>query len=107
MSAAALRSPGASRQPVMTDAEFENALLIDMERFYDDPLGFVYYAFNWGHGELSESDGPDVWQQAFLRDIGDKLRADPDANIREATASGHGIGKTTITAWLCIWAMST
>lgn len=95
-----------ARQP-MTDAEFDAALLDDMTRFYDDPLGFVYYAFNWGIGELSESDGPDVWQRAFLDDIGKKLRADPDANVREATASGHGIGKTTVTAWLCLWAMST
>jgi hypothetical protein len=96
----------ASRQP-MTDAEFESALLDDMARFYDDPLGFVYYAFAWGTGELSESDGPDVWQRDYLDAIGAKLRADPDANVREATASGHGIGKTTVTAWLCLWAMST
>jgi hypothetical protein len=96
----------ASRQ-VMTDSEFESALLDDMARFYDDPLGFVYYAFDWGRGELSESDGPDEWQRNFLSDIAAKLRNDPDANVREATASGHGIGKTTVTAWLCIWAMST
>ena len=112
MSAAALKAGDtararAARQPVMTDAEFENSLIADMERFYDDPLGFVYYAFNWGHGELSESDGPDAWQRDFLNDIGAKLKADPDANVREATASGHGIGKTTVTAWLCLWTMST
>jgi hypothetical protein len=100
------RARAAQRQ-VMTDAEFESALLDDMARFYDDPLGFVYYAFQWGVGELSESDGPDVWQRDFLDAIGKKLRADPDANIREATASGHGIGKTAVTAWLCLWAMST
>jgi hypothetical protein len=95
-----------ARQP-MTDAEFDSSMLDDMAKFYDDPLGYVYYAFTWGVGELSESDGPDTWQSAFLEDIGKKLRADPDANIREATASGHGIGKTTVTAWLVLWAMST
>jgi hypothetical protein len=100
------RARAAQRQ-VMTDAEYENAVLEDMGRFYDDPVGYVYYAFNWGVGELSESDGPDAWQCAFLEDIAAKLKADPDANIREATASGHGIGKTTVTAWLVLWAMST
>jgi len=95
-----------ARQP-MTDAEFDSALLDDMAKFYDDPLGYVYYAFTWGVGELSESDGPDTWQREFLDSIGRKLRADPDFNIREATASGHGIGKTTVTAWLILWAMST
>ena len=96
----------AAQQP-MTDAEYESALLDDMTKFYDDPLGYVYYAFQWNVGELSESDGPDKWQREFLESIGRKLRADPDCNIREATASGHGIGKTTVTAWLILWAMST
>lgn len=97
----------AAQQQVMTDAEFDAALLDDMAGFYDDPLGFVYYAFQWGKGELSESDGPDKWQRQQLADVGAKLKADPDGNIREATASGHGIGKTAESAWICIWAMST
>jgi len=113
MGAAALKSGdtsaarAAQRQQPMTDAEFELALTQDMARFYDDPVGFVYYAFNWGQGELAESEGPDTWQIELLESIGSKLRADPDCNIREATASGHGIGKTAVTAWLCLWAMST
>jgi hypothetical protein len=97
----------ASRRLVMTDAEYEQKLVDDMASFYDDPVGYVYYTFNWGVGELSESDGPDTWQRQFLEEIGAKLKADPDGNIREATASGHGIGKTTVTAWLVLWAMST
>lgn len=91
----------------MTDAEFENQLLEDMIKFYDDPVGFVYYAFPWGTGELAEFDGPDTWQLALLESVAAQLRADPNVNVREATASGHGIGKTAVTAWLCLWAMST
>ena len=98
----------AARSPVqMSDAEFEEALLEDMKGFYDDPVGFVYYAFPWGRGELAEFDGPDVWQQNLLAQVAKKLKDDPDCNIREATASGHGVGKTAVVAWLLIWAMST
>ena len=31
----------------------------------------------------------------------------PGAIIREATASGHGIGKSALVAWLVLWAIST
>ena len=96
-----------SQRAVMTDAEIESALVDKMATFFDDPLGFVYYAFDWGHGELSESSGPDEWQRELLTSIRDRLKGNPLANIRDATASGHGIGKTTMTAWLILWAMST
>ena len=91
----------------MTDAEFEHQLTADMETFYDDPLGFVYYVYNWGEGELSDHDGPDKWQVEQLSSIGKRLKEDPDATIRDATASGHGIGKTAETSWLIQWCMST
>lgn len=91
----------------MTDAQYEEALLEDMARFYDDPVGFVYYAYPWGAGELAGQTGPDVWQEKALNDVAAKLRQDPDATIREATASGHGIGKTALVAWVIQWAMST
>lgn len=98
-------------QHIMTEAEYENALLEDMAKFYDDPVGFVYYAFDWSSPELQQPDGtpggPDTWQIAILEEVAAKLRGDPDVNVREATASGHGIGKTTTVAWLCLWAMST
>ena len=109
---AALRSGDTSRARAaqdnrLSDAEFEDALITDMEKFYDDPVGFIYYAFPWGKGELGDYDGPDKWQIDFFTQIANKLKADPDANIREATASGHGIGKTATTAWLVLWCMST
>lgn len=86
----------------------KEAELVDaIGEFYDDPLGFVLFAFEWGKGELEDYEGPDTWQREHLESIGKKLRKDPEANIREATASGHGVGKSAVTAWLVLWAMST
>lgn len=68
------------------------------------------YAFPWGEEgtQLEEHDGPDMWQLAQLNRIRDKIQADPEGYvIRESTSSGHGIGKTTEVAWICLWAMST
>lgn len=71
-----------------------------------DPLGFVYAAFPWGEGELKGHTGPEEWQKKLLADIRDGLKT-PGQVIREAVASGHGIGKSTIVAWLILWAIST
>jgi hypothetical protein len=81
---------------------------------YDDPLGFVQLAYPWGEpGELAGFAGPDQWQSAFLEDLGAAVRArgfdgiHAVAPIRMATASGHGIGKSTLVAWIVDWIMST
>lgn len=95
------------RTEPMSDAEFEAALTEDMAQFYDDPVGFVFYTFGWGAGELAEFDGPDTWQMDLLESIAKQLRDDPNCNIREAVASGHGIGKTAFVAWVILWCMST
>jgi hypothetical protein len=91
----------------LPQTSFEVELANDIAEFYDDPLGFVYYAFEWGVGELEDMDGPDVWQAQQMERIRQKFEEDPEATIREAVASGHGIGKGTETAWIILWAMST
>lgn len=88
-------------------AEYESQLQDDIAEFYDDPYGFIMYAFNWGHGDLSDFDGPDDWQKLQLMRIGQAFVKNPHCTIREAVASGHGIGKSTMVAWLILWAMST
>lgn len=89
-------------------ATFDEMLLEDMTRFYDDPVGFVYYAYEWGKGELAEQTGPDAWQVEFLTSIAKKIKKAPDGySVYEATSSGHGIGKSAAVAWLVQWAMST
>lgn len=85
-----------------------------MAEFVGDPLGFVLAAYPWGQpGELENETGPDEWQHEFLADLGEEVRRNafdgltPVPPIRRATASGHGIGKTTEAAWLVDWVMST
>ncbi len=92
---------------LMGENEFENELTEDIAEFYDDPLGFVMYAFNWGEGDLKEYDGPDLWQAQQLIEVGEEFVKDPETTIREAIASGHGIGKSTEVSWIILWAMST
>ena len=93
----------------ISPAQFEEALAEDIAEFYDDPLGFVMYAFPWGvkNGPLEEFDGPDQWQAEQLVRVGEEFIKDPLCTIREATASGHGIGKSAQVAWIILWAMST
>jgi len=94
-------------------ATLPKKLAADLGKYALDPNGWVFYAFGWGKGELAGSDGPDAWQKKFLAGIGEKLREatsrgiDAGSIIREAAASGHGIGKSALVAWLILWAMST
>src|SRR5262245_44085471 len=70
--------------------------------------------YPWGQeGPLKDRSGPDKWQRQSLRDIGKQVRErgfdgqSPVRPIRQATSSGHGIGKSTEAAWLTDWIMST
>lgn len=91
----------------MTKQEYECKLQDDIALFVYNPLGFVLFVFPWGEGALSEyPDGPDEWQTDILREIGEKAKTAKDA-IQIAVASGHGIGKTALIAWIIIWFLST
>jgi hypothetical protein len=86
----------------------------EVAKFYDDPLGFVMFAYPWGEpGPLAEHEGPDEIQREILIAVGNAVKArkfdgkNPVAAIRIAVSSGHGIGKSTIAAWLVDWLMST
>lgn len=93
------------------EAELEEAA----GRYYADPRGFVMYAFPWGEpGELENEEGPDQWQGEFLDGLGAEVRANLESGrefpwrpIRRAVSSGHGIGKSTMVAWLVNWIMVT
>jgi hypothetical protein len=99
----------AATKQAMSDSEFELEMTNDLAEFYDDPLGFVNYAFPWGvkDGPLEDHTGPDDWQADQLLRIAGRIKKDPEGTIREAIASGHGIGKSTEVAWIILWAMST
>lgn len=83
--------------------------------YFFDPLGFVKFAYPWKKpgSLLADWDGPDKWQAEVLSEIGATTKArnfdgfHPVLPIREAVASGHGIGKSALVAWLVDWIMST
>lgn len=84
-------------------------------QFIYDPLGFVQACYPWRKAGtfLADQDGPDEWQRRALTAIGREALANafdgiaPVAPIRRAYSSGHGIGKSTMSAWLVGWIMST
>jgi hypothetical protein len=93
------------------DDAFVDELAYRLAAFENDPEGFVDWAFPWGEvdTQLEHEEGPDVWQRGLLGRIGKQLRAggDSGALILEAIRSGHGVGKSAMTSWLTIWALTT
>jgi hypothetical protein len=105
----------------------DEMLAEDMGRFYDDPLGFVMYAYDWDNDqslqivELVEpwatkyklKYGPDKWACEFLDELAEKIKdrkfdgSNAVEPIREAISSGHGIGKSAMVGWLVDFLMST
>lgn len=89
-----------------SDVDIEKQLREDIGSFSHDPLRFVQYAFPWGKGELEKFNGPQDWQINILSEVRDKL-CTLDEAIQKAVASGNGIGKSALVAWLILWAIST
>jgi hypothetical protein len=90
-------------------AAAEAELTEDMARFAHDPLGHVIYSYPWGKpGTDLEHEEVRKWQRKLLTRIGDQLKAGRNLGvvIREAIASGHGIGKSAFVAWIILWALS-
>lgn len=90
------------------------SIIEDLAQFSSDPLGFVMYSFPWGEKgtQLANESGPEGWQAEVLEDIGQTLKnAEPfnfeNCIARIARASGHGIGKSALVAWIILWAIST
>lgn len=94
-------------------AKKDKRLAEKMSEFFFDPLGHVMYAYPWGEGELKGFNGPDYWQSMLLIEIGEETKKrkfngiNPVEPLRVAIASGHGIGKSALTAWLVNWIMDT
>lgn len=85
----------------------EDALIEDVAGFTQDPLGYVRYAFDWGHGDLKSHAGPRKWQAEKLQQIGEHLRSGSKEPLQIAVASGHGIGKSALIAMIANWGLST
>lgn len=84
----------------------DEELADDIAAFEFDPLGYVNYVFDWGYGDLGDEEGPDVWQAETLTEIGEAMRT-ASTSVQFAIASGHGIGKTTLSVWVIHWFMAT
>jgi hypothetical protein len=72
-----------------------------------DPFKFVQAAFEWGKGELEGHGGPDTWQADVLSAVAEHKGSGSTEALRIAVASGHGVGKSALIAWLILWAMTT
>lgn len=88
------------------------ALELEFVKCFPSPLRFVLLAFPWGvpGTPLEEHEGPDEWQTQTMLRIEKAIRDGLPLNspsIRLAIASGHGIGKTALVAWLILWFIST
>ena len=93
----------------VTQDDLEKMLMDEIIYCYEDFHRFVMFAFPWGEAgtELAEYKGPDEWQLVVMECVKIHLQNDPMAIYRDATASGHGIGKSTLCAWIMLWMMST
>lgn len=95
-------------------SSYDDLLHAQVAEYYADPLGFVMFAYPWGEpGVLASHAGPDTWQTEALVWIGEQVKdrafdgVHAVSPIREATSSGHGIGKSTLVGFLVDWIMST
>jgi len=87
----------------------------ELKQFYDDPLGYVMFAFPWGvpGTALEHETGPDENQREFLISLGQEVRArgfdgrTPVMPIRMTESSGHGTGKSAMGGWIASWILDT
>ena len=92
------------------DLDEAKAKLIRLaQKWQRDPLEFAQKAFPWGVGALSGMTGPDEWQTGVLTRMRDHIQQGMsfDEVFRHAVASGNGIGKSCLVAWICLWAICT
>ncbi len=58
---------------------------------------------------MANHAGRATWQAEVLDTIGRAMRAAPAERqpVRVAVASGHGVGKSALVAWLMLWSLAT
>ena len=80
----------------------------DLFGYYGRPWDFVMDMFPWGFGQL-KGKMPRGWQRDYLLQLGDEIRSRRYVGkgsvmpIKFSTASGHGTGKTTLSAWIILF----
>ena len=99
----------------MTEDEALHEVAGKLAEFYSDPYEYVMWNFPWGQKgtPLEKYFGPRKWQKAFLIKLGEEIKKrgfdgfNPVAAIQMAGRSGHGIGKSALTAMLIKFVMDT
>jgi hypothetical protein len=102
-------------QSTKYSAEDEQELMARLwsPQIKDNPLAFVMLLFPWGvkGTPLEHFSGPRKWQREVLQDIANHIKQNGGKidfdTLREAVASGRGIGKSALVSWLVIWMLTT
>jgi hypothetical protein len=100
-------------QKPLYDPEGEQLLMSRLWSLADDPEKFVLFAFPWGQPNtpLAAHSGPRKWQREVLRSVTEHIRENKGAlqmdTLRQAVASGRGIGKSALVSWLILWMLTT
>jgi hypothetical protein len=77
------------------------------EEYANDPLGWIRLMYPWGDGVLAGWDGPDWWHIELLESLKEYLNGPVTSQpFQAAVATGHGTGKTALSAWLIQWFMA-
>lgn len=92
----------------MQDQAQTDALIDWLASVKQDPYAFVMGAFPWGEPDtlIEKFSGPEDWQREVLCLIRDGL-IDTQTAIQIAVASGHGVGKSALVAWIILWGFTT
>ena len=104
-----------NQQPDLTQADADKATADLMAECVNDPLRHVLASYPWGEvgTPLENWSGPDPWQRDFLIELGEQVTANAFDGftavppIQFSTSSGHGIGKSCLSAWIIIWIRDT
>jgi len=102
-------------QKPIYSAEEEQMLMTQLwsPHIKDDPESFVLFVFPWGQPgtPLARFKGPRKWQRRALREIANFIKKNKgeltSEAFRKALASGRGIGKSALVAWLILWMLTT
>jgi hypothetical protein len=101
----------------------ENAVSQFISQYFAKPYEFVMAVFPWGKPQLADGTpnplanfaGPEPWQKEFLQELGRHIENNLiledlgcEARVwRSSIASGHGVGKSALVAWVIYFLMST
>jgi hypothetical protein len=107
----------------------DQELLRDIGGFFDDPLGYVMYAYPWSkkpafrvvelpepwRSKYDSEHGPDGWACEYFEALAESIKErgfDPETPktvlpVQMAVRSGHGIGKSALVGMLASFILDT